>query len=336
MNQQYGAKEPIRERGLFLYAILVPCVMAVVSIVFYIVAVSDKTRIVTDPADYMQDYATDLALDYFGVGGGSGSGTGTTVIIVILVLIAVAALVFFAYLWSGVVRDINTMCEGDVQEAPLMHFVIPFVVGILILPFGLLFYMFYIFKMQDYMYRNANRYGIRLKWSPAFVLLFAMTINVIAFILIIISFNEMAKAYNSGSGYAAPMGGGYGAAGYSDAPGGYVAPPNNGVAGGSFQGTLVCTAGESAGASINMSDGDTVTLGRDPQLSDVILRNDKKISRRHCTITFRNGTFLVTDHSSNGIKLGNGQKVEHGRETPLGSQGVIKLSDQTEFRVQAN
>lgn len=100
------------------------------------------------------------------------------------------------------------------------------------------------------------------------------------------------------------------------------------------QGLLRCVKGECYGASIIMNSGDTILLGRDPAASNLILKEDRKISRRHCAVSFRNGEFYVTDYSSNGTALGSGRGLEKNREVYIGHNEDIYLSQDTVFRVQ--
>lgn len=306
----------IQERNLIIYAFIVP----IVSVAVWIIA-------------YAAIFATRLtAMSYYSMGGGAllGLGGGTIALAVILGLVQIAAVVYFVIIWNGVARDINTMCAGDAQSTPLMVFVGAYLIGALV-PFGFIYYLYYLYKMQDKLYRNAYRYNANVTWSPVAVLLFAIFINIVAFILIVISFNEMARAYNASKGLESENPYGSESADIGDQ---LMEPLRDMGIGVGKQGLLRCTAGETAGASIIMNNGDTVILGRDPQAANVVLRQDKKVSRRHCAVTFRNGQFYVTDFSSNGTKLANGQRLESNVETLLGGQGEIHLSEQTTFTVK--
>lgn len=99
------------------------------------------------------------------------------------------------------------------------------------------------------------------------------------------------------------------------------------------QGLLRGVSGESVGLSIVMDNNDTIVLGRDPKLSGVVLREDKKVSRKHCSITLRNEEFFIIDYSSNGT-IANGYKLQREKETFLGNQASISLSSNTEFTVK--
>ena len=326
----------IEKRNIFTHAFLMPLVSIVSIIVAYIMVLASLVKLATDPVEYVGgEVADSLSSRYLGVDPGLTNGVETFELIIglICLLVILTAVVYFIYLWTSVVRDVNIMCQGDPGAAPLMTFIGAYLIGVLV-PFGIIYLFYYLYKMQDYIYRNSSRYGITQKWSAAAVLIFAIFIPFVAYALIISSFNEMARGYNASMGFVETPNDNYDGDGFvSD---GIGAPAYGMLGSGSQTGTLLCTAGESAGASITMNDGDSVILGRDPKISNIILRNDKKISRRHCTITYRNGNFYVVDYSTNGTKLGNGQKLESGVETSIGKQAVIRLSEQSQFSVQAN
>ena len=77
---------------------------------------------------------------------------------------------------------------------------------------------------------------------------------------------------------------------------------------------------------VRRRDGDTVTLGRDPECD---LRVDETpASRRHCTIERRGAAFILRDHSTNGTFVTVAGQTEvhlHGQELPLGKPGVFAL-----------
>ncbi|MDO4285603.1 MAG: FHA domain-containing protein [Eubacteriales bacterium] len=68
-------------------------------------------------------------------------------------------------------------------------------------------------------------------------------------------------------------------------------------------------SGVYAGALIKLVGGRLV-IGRDPRVCNLILRGEK-ISRKHCSIIFddQSDSYVVTDHSINGVFLENGDRL---------------------------
>lgn len=316
--------EPIKERNILIYVFLFPAVSLVVSIIGYVAIFAAAAGM---EASYYYDSAAAAA----------GLGAGSIILAICLSLVIVAAGIYFVVIWCGVSRDINTMCAGDPQSTPLMVFAGAYCIGAFV-PFGIIYFMYYLYKMQDKMQRNAYRYNANVTWSPVAVLLFAIFINIVAFAILLSSFNEMARAYNAslGTGYNSDdaYGNNAGNNAREEFAQDFMSPLQDVGIGGTRQGLLRCMTGEIAGASIIMNNGDSLVLGRDPQSANVVLREDKKVSRRHCAVTYRNGTFYITDFSSNGTRLANGLKLETGKETNIGSQAEFRVSEQTSFTVQ--
>ena len=69
---------------------------------------------------------------------------------------------------------------------------------------------------------------------------------------------------------------------------------------------------------------ESVVVGRAPGCGLVIA--DMRVSRRHCTITLRNGRFVLQDHSTNGTYItveGGADILAQSEEVILGSRGRI-------------
>lgn len=101
-----------------------------------------------------------------------------------------------------------------------------------------------------------------------------------------------------------------------------------------YRGVLKFVSGEMAQNEIYLNDGDRVMIGRDPKTSNIVLRKDGKISRKHCSISYRNGKFYITDYSSNGIKLSNGNYIIHNKEININNNECVRLSSDTSLVVQ--
>ncbi len=71
------------------------------------------------------------------------------------------------------------------------------------------------------------------------------------------------------------------------------------------------------------------TIGRDPKSTDVQLYgmgDSSSVSRKHCTIQFDGGRFLITNHSDNGTRV-NGRFVEGNEVAVLQDNDEIRLGD---------
>lgn len=71
-------------------------------------------------------------------------------------------------------------------------------------------------------------------------------------------------------------------------------------------------SGELAGNSIDFNEGDILTIGRDPSLSNIVI-NNQKISRQHLEINVSesNKIKLIDLNSSNGSFINNGKQYGH-------------------------
>ncbi|GEM_PF-1127759 len=99
------------------------------------------------------------------------------------------------------------------------------------------------------------------------------------------------------------------------------------------QGTLVGLNGTYQNARIPLEYGESIIIGRDEKQCNLILSGDQ-ISRKHCLITFDSydGLFRVTDLSTNGIFLENGERLTARQEVKLPSGSQIRIgSDEHTF-----
>lgn len=70
-------------------------------------------------------------------------------------------------------------------------------------------------------------------------------------------------------------------------------------------------------------------IGKERQKVDICVANDPTISRRHCSIVMRNGTFYLTDlHSSNGTYF-SGRRLAPEQPVELQDGDRFTISDQT-------
>lgn len=88
-------------------------------------------------------------------------------------------------------------------------------------------------------------------------------------------------------------------------------------------------SGEYAGVKFKLTDGETLVLGRDPALCNIVFR-DQNISRRHCAVRYSaaQDRYYVMDLSKNGTFLENGVRLRPQTEIALGRGSKIYLMNQ--------
>lgn len=80
-------------------------------------------------------------------------------------------------------------------------------------------------------------------------------------------------------------------------------------------GGLICIRGDHLGQMIPLPGDKIFTLGRDETMCTYVL-HDMQVSRRHCEISFipALNQYRVRDLSTNGTFLGDGSRLEQGKE----------------------
>lgn len=85
-------------------------------------------------------------------------------------------------------------------------------------------------------------------------------------------------------------------------------------------------SGEYAGAEIELTPFNDVTLGRNPEMANFVF-NSEGVSRRHCIIQYNpnDRRFRVTDLSSSGTVVNNVKKMERGNVEYLSAGDTLKI-----------
>ena len=85
-------------------------------------------------------------------------------------------------------------------------------------------------------------------------------------------------------------------------------------------------SGEYAGAEIELTPFNDVTLGRNPEMANFVF-NSEGVSRRHCIIQYNpnDRRFRVTDLSSSGTIVNNVKKMERGNVEYLSAGDTLKI-----------
>ena len=88
-------------------------------------------------------------------------------------------------------------------------------------------------------------------------------------------------------------------------------------------GTIVCLSGHAKGSSFRIPDGGQLSVGRDPEESDIVLETaDSDVSRRHCIVRYdtKRRCYLVRDVSKNGTSIStweDGERLALPKETEV-------------------
>lgn len=100
--------------------------------------------------------------------------------------------------------------------------------------------------------------------------------------------------------------------------------PDEVAAGESMAAYLECTTGPHAGERFDLQSG-VITLGRSTD-NIFILAKDKEISRRHATITYKDGQFFIQDRGSlNGVII-NDVRIEGAQALQAGDRILLGVS----------
>jgi len=89
-------------------------------------------------------------------------------------------------------------------------------------------------------------------------------------------------------------------------------------------------SGSMKGTTIPIKADQTLNLGKDPKISNVVFSNDyERVSRLHCTITYSvsNNKYFVVDCSHNGTYTGEKTRLEKGKRTPMNHNTILLLAD---------
>lgn len=90
-------------------------------------------------------------------------------------------------------------------------------------------------------------------------------------------------------------------------------------------GQIVGISGDYQGMTINLSNGDKILFGREGSCNVVI--QDTEVSRKHCMVRYSEleRAYFVTDYSTNGVFMENGQRITKMTETKVAPGGRIRL-----------
>lgn len=93
-------------------------------------------------------------------------------------------------------------------------------------------------------------------------------------------------------------------------------------------GGLICIRGKHLGHMISLPADRIMTFGRDPAECSIVLK-DSMVSRLHCQITYIAALeqYRIVDFSKNGTFLGDGTRLQSGKEYHVKSATEIYLGN---------
>ena len=262
---------------------------------------------------------------------------GGTISLFLAIAVLFASQIYPLVKMSQMVNEINIMCADDGEH--LMHYVLAFLLGCITLG---IYYYYYMYRIQNRLYANKDKYNVAIAEKGSSVLLWLLlgilTFGIcflIAQAIPIRNFNKMACAYNKAHGFKTDS---VQAVKQKESAQANAVKKVEKTAP-SAKYTLVFAegvAGDPAiGGQIRLMGGDRIVIGRDPQLSQFVVK-DTTVSRKHCSIRVSSdgSRVYVTDHSSNGTYINDSQKLIKDVETAISKGDALKLSKHTVFTIQ--
>lgn len=240
---------------------------------------------------------------------------------ILSILLPLGVFVYQFYVFYGICKDINTICEPYEEDSSNMS---PsyFVVFLLSLITCNIYMFFWVYKQGNRLQYIGKKYGVDIRDSGSALLLFwilgIFTCSITTYVGIYKLFknlNMVSEAYVEGESY-------YNSESITDSGG--VTYGNFGSTSGVIRGTN----GEYSGQEIVIQDMEHIILGRSPEESNLVV-NGKKVSRKHCSITYHASDqgYYLTDYSSNGTYKIDGTRLPQLTEVRLGPGTQIYLGN---------
>ena len=92
---------------------------------------------------------------------------------------------------------------------------------------------------------------------------------------------------------------------------------------------LVILTGSMTGHTVMIHDGETISIGKDPNYANLLLTSDyTNVSRNHCAISYDENKYYVTDCSSNGTFYKNGSRLIKNVRTPVKIGTILNLANE--------
>ncbi len=97
-------------------------------------------------------------------------------------------------------------------------------------------------------------------------------------------------------------------------------------------GSVKGISGTYEGFDIPLNSGETIVIGRDPGVSNIVLEDEQGyVSRKHCSISYdsQTGNYTVIDYSSNGVILEEGDKIPKSQPVNLMAKTNIYIGSRS-------
>lgn len=96
-----------------------------------------------------------------------------------------------------------------------------------------------------------------------------------------------------------------------------------------YTGRIIGVSGKYVGVVFDIKNGEQFKFGRSADKSNIVFDStDADVSREHCIIRYANGTYQVTDISTNGTYLEDGTAIGRGNTVNVAPGKVILLGKQ--------
>lgn len=265
-----------------------------------------------------------------------------------IITCGIYSLFFFYYL----IEDLNTVCEPmenptDSQKSPNY---------ILVLIFGILtcgiYTLFWLYKQGNRIQNTGRKYGLEINENGTTLLLWpllgillcgfgSIIGSLVSYYYFITNINKLCMAYNrqfDGSNNQNMnsyndynnnynnYGNDYNNQNYNHdfhpSPAQVPVSPQF-----SSSGALEFISGELQGTIIPLQNQDSIIIGRDPSMANIILSN-KDISRRHCEIQYSlsDRCYYICDYSSYGLRV-NGQQIQKNAPVRCSAGSKVSLAN---------
>lgn len=240
-------------------------------------------------------------------------------------------------------NEVNKICEGDGKKT--MFYLWAWLLGIITLG---IFTLVWFYKVMERLKDNGYRYQIEVKHSGSEFLLWFLLGSFIA-VGPVVAFCHFASNINQFSEYAGVIN----PCPYTSNPiermelkktWNFLGMNDNqyiddnqvdlidDVQGTNLigNGSVMCLSGDFQGYSFPVKYGQELIIGKDPSVCNVVIDlKYKTISRKHVGIEFdpQNQVYKVTDYSSNGTYVANGEKLDKEQPRFLKKGTVINLGN---------
>lgn len=244
-------------------------------------------------------------------------------------------------------NEVNKICDGDGKNT--MFYLWVWLLGIVTLG---IYPLVWFYKTMERLKDNGYRYQIEVKHSGSEFLLwfllgsFIAVGPIVAYCDLVSNINQFSEfvgvinpcPYTSNPVERLELKKSWNFMGMNDDPNGDIPidqlyddpqylPEGTNLIG---DGSVMCLSGDYQGGSFPVKYGQELLIGKDPAICNIVIDlKYKTISRKHVGIEFdpQNQVYKVTDYSSNGTFVANGERLQNQQPTYLKKGTVINLGN---------